>query len=65
MTNRKLGRFAIGILVLLPPVLLVACNGAGAGLSRADVEEMVRAGLPNVPSRAITPVPDATQPEPA
>ena len=54
MANRTFNRIAaMAVLSLLVPVLLAACAGGDsdtdAGLSRADVAEIVRAELANVP----------------
>ena len=47
-------------LVMLAALLLVACGGGDAGLSRAEVEEIVRAELaetPEPPPNLASPLP--------
>ena len=52
MTDRKLKTLALAVLAVLTVVLLAACgNGGGeAGLSPAEVEEIVRAELSEAPA---------------
>ena len=55
MTYRKLSILALAALAVLLPILLVACGNGDAGLSRAEVQEIVReemAGAPAPPEAA-------------
>ena len=56
MNRRKFSTAAVAFLFLLVPVLLIACGDGDAGLSRAEVEEIVREELAAAPAPA--------QPEP-
>ena len=59
MSRRTLYKAAMAAFLLLTPIILTACNDPGSdqapGLSREEVEEMVRAELTKVPA---TPRPD-------
>ena len=55
-TSKAFRKAAAAALFLLVSTLLVACDGGDGGLSRADVEEVVREELANAPATA--------QPEP-
>ena len=57
MNNRTRGPLALLPLIVSAMLLLVACGGGEAGLSRAEVEEIVRAEMAEAPV--------AAQPEPA
>ena len=50
MTNRKLSKLSLELAVVLAALLLVACGDGDAGLSRAEVEEIVRAELADAPA---------------
>ena len=50
MTNRKLNAFAAVTLAILALPLLVACGDGEPSLSRAEVEEIVRAELADAPA---------------
>ena len=55
MTYRKLSILALTALAVLLPILLIACGNGDAGLSRAEVKEIVREEIADAPA----------QPEPA
>ena len=50
MTNRNMNAFAVAALAVLVSVLLAACGDGDAGLSREEVEEIVRAELADAPA---------------
>ena len=51
-TSEAFRKAAAAALFLLVSTLLVACDGGDGGLSRADVEEIVREELADAPARA-------------
>ena len=50
MTNRKLSKLSLALAVVLAALLLVACGDGDAGLSRAEVEEIVRSEMADAPA---------------
>ena len=52
MTDRILYTVPMAALLLLFPMLLVACGGGDAGLTRTEVDEIVRAEMAGAPSAA-------------
>lgn len=62
MTNRKF-RTAVAVLVLLSAVLLAACGDGDTGLSRMDVEEIVRSELATAQERESAEAPPKYMPE--
>ena len=62
MISRAFNITAAVVLAVLVPILLVACGGGDTGLSRAEVEEIVRAELASVPEPA-APEPGLTSAE--
>ncbi len=54
MTYRKLSILALAALAVLLPILLIACGNGDAGLSRAEVEEIVREEMADAPAPGLT-----------
>ena len=50
MTNRTFNRVAMAVLAMLVPALLISCGDTDTGLSRAEVEEIVREEMANAPA---------------
>ena len=50
MVDRVFYSGLMALLFLLAPLLFIACGGGGAGLSRAEVEEIVRSELADAPA---------------
>ena len=50
MSSRVFYPGVVGVLVLLLPILFIACGGSDSGLSRAEVEEIVRAEMAETPA---------------
>ena len=50
MTNRKLSKLSLALAIVLAALLLAACGDGDAGLSRAEVEEIVRSEMADAPA---------------